>query len=58
MAHNRVEVVLGAGNIGPPKYPDIGSARKYGEMFRPHGTRIDHARIYPADEPGQVEELM
>jgi hypothetical protein len=58
MAENRLEVVLGAGNIGPSKYSDVESTRKYCEMFRPYGTRIDHARIYPADAPGQAEELM
>ena len=58
MAEDRLEVVLGAGNIGPPKYPDGESATKYCDMFRPYGTRIDHARIYPADALGQAEELM
>ena len=58
MAHHRLEVVLGAGYLGSKKYPDVESVRKYCEMFRPYGTRIDHARIYPADAPGRAEVLM
>ena len=27
-------------------------------MFRPYGSRIDHARIYPAEAFGKAEELM
>ena len=58
MYHERIEVVLGAGLLGSFRYPDVESTRTYCEMFRPYGSRIDHARIYPAEAFGKAEELM
>jgi aflatoxin B1 aldehyde reductase len=58
MSDERIEVVLGAGLLGSFRYPDVESCRTYCEMFRPYGSRIDHARIYPAEAFGKAEGLM